>query len=172
MKKTILAMCIGVAAPALLLGTAIYVRHAGTVVTYDGDATWLVAALDTNRLSGTQMVVAGLYNTQGQRLGARGVLGWVQVGDLANPGDAAFGNVDTAIIQYYTSIEGVRTIFETDTLAGLPDTSWVWDDADSIWHYADVFGFGWYLADSTEDYSGSDDTMECTMSYMLRVFEE
>lgn len=162
-----------------LLGVAIYsasyVRYDGSIVTYNGLDTLTggtAVGIDTNRLSGTQSVRAGLYNVGLQTTEAQGVIGWVVVGDLANAGDAAFGNVDTAIIAYYTELEGHKTFFETDTLALLPDTSFLWDVADSIWDYTDGFGFTWYLADSTEDFAGSDDTIECAMTWMFRVIEE
>jgi len=169
MRKVIAAVLVGLALPAVLIAVSFYTQYTGSVVTYDGVDTYLTAALDTNRISGTQLVVAGLYDESAKKPSAKGCVGWVVVGNLANAGDAAFGNVDTAIITYYTTMYGYKQVFETDTLAGLPDTSYVWDDADSIWDFSDAFYFDWYLADSTEDYAGSDDTIECTMNYMMRV---
>jgi hypothetical protein len=171
MKRIFLAALVGLAVPVLIVAIS-YVQYSGSIVTYDGVDTFITAALDTNRLSGTQLVRAGLYSESAKRPKVQGCSGWVTVGDLANAGDAAFGNVDTAIITYYTTLLGYKQIFETDTIALLPGTSYVWDVADSVWDYSDAFYFDWYLADSTEDYAGSDDTIECTMNYMMRVFEE
>lgn len=161
MKKVLVVICL------LSVG---FVLAEGPYEDAVGDTD--IAAVDTNRVSGTVQVKIGVCDGSRKQPLYEGVDGHVVVSNITNPGDAAFGTVDTCILTYYTELFGVKRIFQIDTLANLPGTSFVWDVRDSVWDYADVFYFDYYLADSTEDYAGSDDTLTCLISRFFRLFEE
>lgn len=152
----------------LVVLCSVITAYAGIYNTYNGTST--TATVDTNRVSARFSVKSGLMN--GKQTNVTGVTGGVVISDISNPGDAAFGNVDTAIITYYTQFGNRKVIFEVDTVTTLPGTSLVWNDADSVWNYMDNFSVDYYLADSTEDYAGSDDTLACTLSYFFRLIED
>lgn len=130
----------------------------------------VTATLDTNRVSGAITIKAGMISANRNRYG--GVSGYITVSDISNPGDAAFGNVDTCILTLRTSF-GLRSIpFLVDTLTTLPGTTYYYNDLDSLWRVMDSFVVDYYLADSTEDYAGGDDTLVCTLTNVSRLFED
>jgi len=167
MKRLIwtIALCMLGYAGVLISGV-LFESQQQRVLTYSN-----TAALDTNRITGTTLLKSPLI--EGGMSRYTGVQGYVYVSGITNPGDAAFGNVDTAILTYYTSFGGGgEIVFFVDTLAGLPATSTVYNDKDSVWNATDNFYLRWYLADSTEDYADSDDTIVCTLQTFMRILKE
>ena len=132
--------------------------------------TTVTATADTNRVSGTYVVKSDLSEQSRNRFSGAG--GCIYVSDISNVGDAAFGNIDTAILTY-TGTWGSRSItFLTDTLAPLPATSQYYNAWDSLWKIMDSFYVSYYVADSTEDYAGSDDILVCTLIHTGRLITE
>ena len=155
----------------LLVGAAIAVAG---VFTYEdlAQTVTVVTATDTNRVSGT--VYLPVVNLDQGRNQTRYDGAYVQVyaSNVKNDSDNAFGNLDTVILTYRALIKNVKQTLKTDTMALVPETSYVWITADTLMKLMDGFEVGYYIADSTEDYSQTGQITTCTLKTDIRLWKE
>lgn len=134
--------------------------------------TTVLTAADTNRVSGEILLKVGITDGARQQSDINGAIGIMYASNITNDSDAAFGNNDTVILNYWTSLGGYKYYFDYDTLADVPGTSYVYNEIDSLWDFMDVFGVDVYCADTTEDYSQPTQYMTCTLKFIGRTIEE